>query len=256
MAQRKTTSSDKHMARPRSNGGSNSKRGRTATPPANVPATLVFIFRVWGWLTSDIGQQFLSLVVIAFGLLTIVTIYGANSGIWISAWARFLVFSFGWGAYSVAAFIIMLGLLWLRHRVHQPTAWRWRPVLGFELTLLALLTLTQTLMNDPYGWHLVEAGRGGGIVGWAMYVFLSDYFGPLVTGILMGTLLLLGIALAFDLTPSDIQDSFQRLAAVWAAFDAQRQARKAHRRELPPLDATTTTPIAVTAPPRVPEPPP
>jgi len=128
MPQRKTTSGGGRMARPRS--GPRTKTGRASSSPSALAPMLVLALRVWGWLLGPIGQQLLSLVLIAFGLLTMLTIYGANSGVWISAWARFLVFAFGWGAYSAAALLIVLGLLWLRHLVHQPTAWRWREVGG------------------------------------------------------------------------------------------------------------------------------
>ena len=114
-----------------------------------------------------------------------------------------------------------LGLLWLRHLVHRPMTWRWRPILGFEMTLIALLTLTHTLLSQR-GWGLVESGTGGGIVGWGLYVFFSDYFGPLVTGFLMGIVMLIGLGLAFDLTRADLKLFGQRVVEVGAAIRDRR----------------------------------
>ncbi|NBD36788.1 MAG: hypothetical protein GVY30_12440, partial [Chloroflexi bacterium] len=105
-------------------------------------------------LTGPAGQQILALGLIGFGLLTIFTTAGLNSGALVNAWARVLVFLFGWGAFPVGAMITGLGLLWLRHLVHQPTAWRWRPFIGFELILVGMLTLTHTLISQ-LGWALV-----------------------------------------------------------------------------------------------------
>ncbi|MBN2006384.1 MAG: DNA translocase FtsK 4TM domain-containing protein [Anaerolineae bacterium] len=209
------------MAHPRSSGRGPSEAPSTVQPASSAAARIVA--RFWVWLIGPVGQQLLSLVIIAFGLLTIFTIWGINSGRWVDGWARMLVFLFGWGAYPVALFIVGLGLLWLRHLVHKPTSWRWRPFLGFELTLIALLTLTHTFLNQ-YSWHLVELGQGGGVVGWALYVFFSEYVHASGTAVLMTLLLLFGLGLAFDLTREDLKVFVQRLLEVWDAARAQRAA--------------------------------
>ncbi len=171
-------------------------------------------------LTGPTGQQIFALGLIGFGLLTIFTTAGLNSGAVVNAWARALVFLFGWGAYPVGAMITGLGLLWLRHLVHQPTAWRWRPFIGFELILVGMLTLTHTLISQ-LGWALVQSGQGGGLIGWALYVFFNDYFGPLVTSFLMGGVTLIGIGLAFDVTGKDLVNFGRRIAGAWRALRAR-----------------------------------
>jgi len=182
------------------------------------------------WAKGPTGQQLLAVALILFGLLTIVAltgkVEGVNSGVLINGWVRLLVFLFGWGAYPVAAMIVGLGLLWLRHLVHRPMTWRWRPVLGFELTLIALLTLTATLISGvadyPRSWGVVESGRGGGVIGWAFYVLLNDALGSLITGFLMAVVMLIGLALAFDVTKEDLRLFGQRLVEIGAAWRARR----------------------------------
>ncbi|MBN1248887.1 MAG: DNA translocase FtsK 4TM domain-containing protein, partial [Anaerolineae bacterium] len=184
---------------------------------------------IWAWVSGPAGQQIVSLIVIALGVVTFITLIpGINSGAIIGAWVRFLVFAFGWAAYPVAAMITGLGLLWLRHLVHRVTAWRWRPFLGFELALIGLQTLTYALINQQ-SWRLVESGKGGGVIGWALFLFLSDYFGPLITGVVMALVVVLGIALALDLTYRDLQTLGHRLSEVWQAWRAQRAANRAIR---------------------------
>lgn len=170
-------------------------------------------------LGGPTGQQLLSLTVISLGLLTLSTVAGLNSGALVNGWARLLVWLFGWGAYPIGVLITAVGLLWLRHLVHRRTVWRWRPFLGLELALFGLLGLTHTLLRYQ-GWALVESGRGGGVVGWALSVFLSGYLGPLNTGVLMGGLVAVGVGLAFDVTGQDIQNFGRRLKAY------RRAARK------------------------------
>ncbi len=186
---------------------------------------------LWSWLTGPAGQQILALALIALGAVSLITLIpGINSGELVTAWVHFLVLAFGWAAYPVAAFIIAGGLLWLRHLVHQPTTWRWRPLLGFELALIGLQTLTFNLIKQP-GWILIESGKGGGVIGWALYLFLSDYLGRLITGLLMGLVTLLGVALVLDLTHKDVMIFWRRLSEVWAAWRDAQAARAEARAE-------------------------
>lgn len=214
------------MAQPRSSARKTSTRGKATAPKPSAVGVFVKIGQVlWGWVKGPTGQQLLAVGLILFGLLTMVAISGkiegVNSGVLIRGWVRFLVFTFGWGAYPTAALIVGLGLLWLRHLVHRPMTWRWRPVLGFELSLIALLTLTATLITQR-SWGLVESGRGGGLVGWAFYVLLNDALGALITGFVMVLVLLVGLALAFDVTKEDLRLFTQRLVEVVAALRARQ----------------------------------
>ncbi|MBN1486715.1 MAG: DNA translocase FtsK, partial [Anaerolineae bacterium] len=181
--------------------------------------------KIWAGLNHPATLQLFSVALMLGGLLTIATIAGVDTGTWGSAWARFLVLLFGWGAYPTGALITAVGLLLLRHIVHQPTVWRWRPFLGMELTLVGLLAITHTVMRT-YGWALVESGRGGGLVGWAVSVFFSNAFGPLITNVLMSLVTFLGIALAFDVTTEMVRDFGKRLVAVWEAQRAMRRERR------------------------------
>jgi S-DNA-T family DNA segregation ATPase FtsK/SpoIIIE len=213
------------MARPRKY--ARGKR-QAKKPEAWLPRLGLYLAN---WVAGPAGRQVLALVLIAVGLLSLVTIAGLNSGALINAWARFLVQVFGWAAYPVAALIGALGLLWLRHLVHQATAWRWRPFVGFELVLIGLQTLTFAFIKQN-SWQLIETGRGGGIIGWALFLFFSDYFGPLITGVFMGFVVLLGLCLAFDLTAQDLKGFGQRLSEVGAALQADWQERAARRRRV------------------------
>jgi S-DNA-T family DNA segregation ATPase FtsK/SpoIIIE len=97
--------------------------------------------------------------------------------------------------------------------------------------LIGLQTLTFAFIKQN-SWQLIETGRGGGIIGWALFLFFSDYFGPLITGVFMGFVVLLGLCLAFDLTAQDLKGFGQRVSEVWAAFQADWQERAARRRRV------------------------
>lgn len=230
MPQRKPTQFRRYssMARPR--GGSSKRQSSSKRRSGSADTWGQRMGQaIWNWVSGPAGQQIVSLVVIALGVVTFITLIpGVNSGALIGAWVRFLVFAFGWAAYPVAGMITALGLLWLRHLVHRVTAWRWRPFLGFELALVGLQTLTYALINQQ-SWRLVESGKGGGVIGWALFLFLSDYFGPLITGVVMGLVVIIGIALALDLTRKDLQIFGHRMSEVWQAWRAQQAANRAIR---------------------------
>ncbi len=207
----------RQMARPRGQATASKRAARKSGSPWSAVGQAVLKAFI-----SPSGQQLLAVAVILFGLLTLFTIAGLNSGALVNAWARALVFIFGWGAFPVAGLLVALGLLWLRNLVHCATAWRWRPFLGFELTLISALTLTHTLLSTQ-SWSLVESGRGGGLLGFGLSFFFVSYFGVLITIFFMLALLLLGLGLAFDLTGQDVKAVLSRLAAAWQAQWATRK---------------------------------
>ncbi len=203
------------MAQPRS--GSGKRTPGAATQPRSAPVTSPrrssrMLARLGAMLKSEVAQQFAALAIFAWGLVTLATIAGWNSGVLIGAWARFLVFLFGWGAYPVAALLSALGMLWLRHLVHQATAWRWRPFIGLELALFSLLALTHVFVYR-YGWMIVVSGRGGGLIGWGLCVALATLVGPVITGVVYALLALVGVGLVFDVTLEDVRRVVQSVGA-------------------------------------------
>ncbi len=168
---------------------------------------------LWSNLRGPVGQQLAAVGLILFGLLLLFTLAGLNSGVLVNAFARLLVFLFGWGAYLIAMLFVALGLLWLRHLVHQPMVWRWRPIIGWEMSFVGLLALTHTFLRR-YGWYAVEGGRAGGVVGWALSVFLITSLGSLLTLLILLLFTLLGLGLAFDLTGNDLRAFFRRMKAA------------------------------------------
>jgi S-DNA-T family DNA segregation ATPase FtsK/SpoIIIE len=193
---------------------------------------------VW---TSALLQQILALLVIAAGAITLLAVFGVTSGHWANAWVGFLRYLVGWGVYPVGAAIVLAGLLWLQYLLDRAIHWRWRPFVGAELVFFSLLGLTHVLLggNDP--WALVESSSGGGLVGWGLSILLSTYLGWPVTVLILATLLVLGLALAFDVTLDDARRSVQVVRGGIASYRARR-ARARLQREQPAPEVVTPTP--------------
>jgi len=171
-------------------------------------------------LTDPLLQQILALVVVAVGVITLLALFRVTRGRWADTWVDLLRRWFGWGVYPAAVAILLAGLLWLQHHLDSSLKWRWRPFVGAELVFFGLLALTHTIFGKSDQWGLVEAGWGGGLIGWAVSIMLSTYLGWPTAAIILLALVILGLGLTFDVTTADAK----RIAgAVWGTL-ANREA--------------------------------
>jgi S-DNA-T family DNA segregation ATPase FtsK/SpoIIIE len=174
-------------------------------------------------------QQILALLVMALGLITLLALFGVTRGLWVDPWIGQLRHWFGWGVYPVAVAMLLAGLLWLAHQLDRPVKWRWRPFVGAELVFFSLLALTHTIVcwGDPgKPWQLIEDGWGGGLIGWAVSVTLSEYLGEFLTVLIMLALLVLGLGLAFDVTSAEVKRAAVAVQGRLNAWMARRRLAK------------------------------
>jgi S-DNA-T family DNA segregation ATPase FtsK/SpoIIIE len=174
-------------------------------------------------LTDPVLQSIVAVVIIAVGLITLLGLFKVTTGQWANAWVDLLRYWLGWGAYPAALTIILAGLLWMAHQLDRPLKWRWRPFVGAQLTFFSLLALTHTIAGRSNPWGLVEAGWGGGLIGWALSVVLSKYMWPLDLLVLL-VLLTLGLGLTFDVTSGEVK---QVAGAVWEVLTGRAEQRSA-----------------------------
>jgi S-DNA-T family DNA segregation ATPase FtsK/SpoIIIE len=183
-------------------------------------------------LNNPLFQQILALLVIALGVITLLAVFGVTSGHWANAWIGFLRHLVGWGVYTIGAAIVLAGLLWLQYLLDRDIHWRWRPFVGAELVFFGLLGLTHALLGRSDPWALVESRSGGGLVGWGLSVLLSTYLGWPATVLILATLLVVGLGLAFDVTLEDARQSVRVVRDGIARYRARR-ARAQLQRERP-----------------------
>ncbi|MBN1955642.1 MAG: DNA translocase FtsK [Anaerolineae bacterium] len=204
--------------------------------------------RVWGWIKSPVAQQILAVGLIILSLLTLIALPGFSftSGRWTEAWVRALRFLFGWGVVPVAVAIGLGGVLILQHHLEHPVAWRWRPVVGWELVFLGALALFHLVVGSSNAWGLVESGWGGGLVGWAISHLLRLYLGSWAAGLILLLAILIGLGLALDLTASGARNWFRQLVL---------SRRQSHSSPLPQQAEPRERPVRTTAAPaRLPTP--
>jgi S-DNA-T family DNA segregation ATPase FtsK/SpoIIIE len=169
-------------------------------------------------LVNILIQQILALLIVALGAISLLALFNVTRGRWAHAWVEMVRHWVGWGVYPVAFGILLGGLQWLQHQLGHTVKWRWRPLVGAELVFFSLLALTHAIAGRGDPWQLVEAGWGGGVVGWAIATTISTYLGDLITILALAILLVLGLGLTFDLTLSDIPQAIQRFQQYVAQY--------------------------------------
>ncbi|NLF00047.1 MAG: DNA translocase FtsK [Anaerolineales bacterium] len=221
-------------------------RGKQAQPPPERRVDWGAVF------TSPLFQQILALVVIALGLITFLALIEVTNGRWADAWGGLLRRLLGWGAYPVSVMITLGGMLWLQHLLDRPVKWRWRPVVGMELVFFSLLGLTHIIAGRQDPWALMEAGWGGGLIGWAISTVLTKYIGWIGGIVILAGIVLLGTGLAFDVTVDDVKQFVQQMRGHQPAQAAPRPTASAPKVNAPPQRQRTRPPEPEAPPPLIP----
>ena len=159
-------------------------------------------------------REILGLLLLALGILTLLSLLNVTPGTVSGWWASFLRRLFSWGAYPVALALGAAGVILLAHNLQPQNIIGWKMVIGLELVFLVALALVHLLSPNPDPLQLAHDGGGGGYVGWAISSVLSQALGsPMALLILLATAIA-GLILTFDLSLSQIQHG---LASAWKA---------------------------------------
>ncbi|MBS1254040.1 MAG: DNA translocase SpoIIIE [Anaerolineales bacterium] len=166
-------------------------------------------------LDDALQQDVLGVVLAALGAITLLSLLSVTHGAVSDWWADLLRRIFGWGSLVVAGLVIIVGIsLLVRHRDEKWEV-QWLRVIGLELVLGATLALLHLIASNTDPLSTAEAGRGGGLVGWAVSTVLLDAVGAPATVLLMGVLGVVGAVWALDVS---IRRAGNRVATSIAKF--------------------------------------
>lgn len=185
-------------------------------------------------------REILGLVLLALGVLTLLSLLNVTPGTISGWWAGFLSQLFGWGAYLVALALGAGGVILLVHNLQAGSIIGWKMVIGLELVFLASLALVHLLTPTPDPLQLAHDGEGGGYVGWALSSVLRQALGSLLAFLTFLLTAVVGLILTFDLSLTQVRGA---LLSAW----------KDHLR--PPATAKPSKPPAPPKP-KEPSPPP
>lgn len=144
----------------------------------------------------------------------------------------------GWGVYPMFLILASIGVYLVFRRSERAHFIQPGQVIGLEIILLVLLALSHMVFGDGLTGAL--AGRGGGLIGWALSEPLIDFLGPVLTVIVNALIFMWGLALFMRFGWGDLIRWLNRASLqlqMWSseldADVAERQARRGSRQRVP-----------------------
>ncbi len=151
---------------------------RAAPEPSDDPEPR---FRII--LSKHRQREILALVLILFGVLTLLSLFGI-AGSLTALWATLLTRFAGWGAYALGAMMIVGGIALFRRQenVYGEFEISWARIVGLEILFVASLGLLSLVFatDDRDALRLAENGQAGGYLGLALASILTRAFTNLV----------------------------------------------------------------------------
>ncbi|MCK5054293.1 MAG: DNA translocase FtsK 4TM domain-containing protein, partial [Anaerolineales bacterium] len=134
-----------------------------------------------GILTRERKTNLLGLFLLVIGLLTILSLLTTQQGLIGSAWVSLLQQTFGWGMFIVPLALIIggAGILLRKMRDRLP-GFEPEKIVGVTSFFLLTLVLMHALLGATtfeLGRAIAKDGRGGGIIGAAIYALLVRSLG-------------------------------------------------------------------------------
>lgn len=183
--------------------------GKKAAPPPE-PFTLPPLFP---GLSNERKIDLLGVMMALAGIFTLLSLASATHSPLTGGWIALIALAFGWGSYILPVGLILLGgWLVLRNieRIPAPSATR---ITGVILLYIYALTALHWVAASPQeAVEAAAAGTGGGYVGSLFLRMLYNLLGGPGTFFALIAWLLVGVALAFDVSIGEI---FRRMGPVW-----------------------------------------
>jgi len=150
-------------------------------------------------------------------LITLLALAGLTQAGWLGWWTRLLRQVFGWGAFAVCVFLGAAGLRVALGRVRRLFGLGAGRIAGLVILVVTLMALSH--LTGGYSLADAFAGRGGGLVGWALSEPLADFLGPFLSALVYLVLLFWAMMLLSGRSGEDLRRGLERASAAlgeWA----------------------------------------
>ena len=157
-------------------------------------------------------REALALVLVFLAVISVIALFAPNSGAIIRPWHDLLSTLLGWGIAFAAPLLAGFALmLWMK----TMPAERWMAASGAAIFAIALLGMFHLAVGG--GAEAIEAGQGGGVIGFAVSGMLTGAVGGVGAWVVLFLLLIVGLLLYFNMTIGDL------VAASLAERDERRE---------------------------------
>jgi DNA segregation ATPase FtsK/SpoIIIE, S-DNA-T family len=171
----------------------------------------------------------IGLLLIAIAALTLLSLFSLSQGRVTEWWIDNLSQGFGWGVFPIALGLGLVGgWIFLRTFGAAPNVDPGR-LLGVSILLLTTFGLLHAGGDDLL--LLAEEGRGGGLVGLIIHQVLTDSLGRAGMLVVLVTLAILGLVMAFDISTLAALGKLREWIAALAARIKEWQEKRAGKRQ-------------------------
>jgi len=220
-----------------------SSRPSTKPAPSNSPTKNTRLALPATGLSLDRKLDITGVVLALVGLLILLVLFSANRSGSSQSVLSYLLIIFGWGAYLLPAAMIAVGLwLVLRNfeRIPRISLERLTGIVLLYLVLLAFFQLFTFPETFEESLAIAAQGKGGGYIGAYFYGLLQGLLGSGGAVIVLLALLLIALAMIFDVTIAGlfrwVSPLSLRLQDIWDDFLARRSGRPTEKTsgDIPP----------------------
>ena len=143
------------------------------------------------------------ILLIFAGIMTALALAGLTDAALLNSWTRLLRQVLGWGTIALCLALIALGANLVLNRFDRLVRLQWTQLLGLGILAVVLMGLGHL----AGGFSQVDAfaGKGGGLVGWALSEPLLEFFGPFLAILLYIALIGWALMLVFGRSWVDVQ---------------------------------------------------
>jgi len=168
------------------------------------------VFSLQGILTRERKTNLLGLFLLVVGFLTIMSLLTTQQGLIGNVWVNLLQQTFGWGMFIVPLALIIggAGILLRKLRGRLPGLEPEKIVGAASFFLLALVLMHALLGATTFtmGKAIAQEGRGGGIIGAAIYALLVSSLGVGGAIVVIAAWLLVSITFIIGISLPELAD--------------------------------------------------
>ncbi|MEA1977433.1 MAG: DNA translocase FtsK 4TM domain-containing protein [Chloroflexota bacterium] len=217
------------------------------------------LFSLQGILTRERKTNLLGLFLLVVGFLTILSLLTTQEGLIGNVWVNLLQQTFGWGMFIVPLALILggAGILLRKLRGRLPGVEPEKIVGAASFFLLALVLMHALLGATTFtiGKAIAQEGRGGGIIGAAIYALMVSSLGVGGALVVIAAWLLVSITFIIGISLPEVVDYVLRswgwvLQQFTSIPSLSQSTTDARRTDTPPqaLDTAPSTPSEAAQP--------
>ncbi|WP_353622078.1 DNA translocase FtsK 4TM domain-containing protein [Halocella sp. SP3-1] len=178
-------------------------------------------------------NEILGILMIAFGILSVISLFTSTTGIVGEKLSNSYNFFFGQGAFIIPLIFILWGITLIRFKGLRINT----RLLGFIICFITLLTLIHTRLYPRFPLDYALMGYGGGLLGGGISWISIQLFGLIGTYIILFSFMLIGFLLWFNILLLSLIQKFKNLISAYFRRFIKKEKNKNSELDQSPVEA-------------------